>query len=450
MFKKILIANRGEIAVRVIRAARELDILTVAIYSEADKESLHTKLADEAVCIGPPQATLSYLNIPAIISAADVTGAEAIHPGYGFLAENPQFAQVCEESEIVFIGPPSSAIKKMGDKAAAKKSVAKAGVPTIPGTNGEARSEKEALSFAKSTSYPLMIKAVAGGGGRGMRMAQSDDELKKLLKTATLEAKEAFGDGRVYLEKCIEEPRHVEFQILVDRFGGAVHLGERDCSIQRRHQKLVEEAPSMALDEKLREEMGQAAVKAALAVSYLNAGTVEFLLDKEGNYYFMEMNTRLQVEHPVTEAVTGVDIVKEQIRLAASQKLDFVQDEVEINGHAIEFRINAEDPDNNFLPQAGKVTLYNPPGGLGVRVDSHLYSGYEISPYYDSLVAKLIVWDKTRDEALARSRRALDEFIIVGPKTTVPFHQRVVEDEHFIKGEVCTDFIAKRMSGGSK
>ncbi|MDI6799097.1 MAG: acetyl-CoA carboxylase biotin carboxylase subunit [Actinomycetota bacterium] len=445
MFNKILIANRGEIALRIIRACKELGIATVAVYSEADKESLHVKMADEAVCIGPAQSGLSYLNIPSIISAAELTGAEAVHPGYGFLAENSYFAEVLGSCDLTFIGPTPNAIELMGHKSAAKDKVKEIGVPTIPGSDGKIDDHKEALKFAKKTGYPVIIKASAGGGGRGMRAVQNEAELIDQIKMAETEAKAAFGDSEVYIEKYLEEPRHIEFQILADKFGNVIHLGERDCSIQRRHQKLIEEAPSVALSTKLRKEMGEAAIKIAKAVGYENAGTVEFLLDKHGDFYFMEMNTRVQVEHPVTEAVTGIDIVKEQIRIAAGEKLKHTQGEVKIIGHAIEFRINAEDPTKNFMPQAGDVKLYNPPGGPGVRVDSHLYSGYRVPPYYDSLIAKLIVWGETRDEAIIRSKRVLEEFIVVGIETIVPFHLKVIDNAFFKKGEIYTNFVARRI-----
>jgi len=445
VFKKVLIANRGEIALRIIRACRELDIPTVAVYSEADADSLHTKLADESVCIGPPDSGKSYLNIPGIISTAEVTGADAIHAGYGFLAENPQFAEVCESCGLTFIGPSSKAISAMGNKIEAKRLVKEAGVPVIPGSNGIVRSEEEALACAEEISYPVIIKAAAGGGGRGMRIAYNEGDLKRLLQTASSEAGTAFGNSDIYLEKYIEQPRHIEFQILADKYGNVIHLGERDCSIQRRYQKLIEESPSPILNREEREEMGKAAVAAAKAANYVNAGTVEFLVDEQENYYFMEMNTRIQVEHPVTEMVTGVDIVKEQIRLAAGERLAHSQSYIKLYGHAIEFRINAEDPEEDFLPRAGKIKLFNPPGGPGVRVDSHLYSGYVIPSHYDSLLAKLIVWGETRDEAILRARRALSEFIIVGLETTISFHLKVVEDEFFRKGEIYTDFISRRI-----
>jgi len=445
LFKKILIANRGEVALRVIRACRELNIPTVAVYSEADADSLHTKLAQEAVCIGPPQASKSYLNIPNIISAAELTGADAIHPGYGFLAENNQFAEICQSCDITFIGPPPKVIEDGGNKARAKKMMIEAGIPVIPGSNGPINSDQEALSFAEEISYPVIIKASAGGGGRGMRIVQNKEDLIKSLPLARAEAEAAFGSPEIYLEKYIEEPRHIEFQILADAYGEVIHLGERDCSIQRRHQKLIEESPCPSLSKEKREEIGQAAVLAAKTLNYVNAGTIEFLVDPEENYYFMEVNTRVQVEHPVTEMVTGFDIVKEQIRLAAGEALGFTQTDVTFKGHAIEFRINAEDPDKNFLPAGGEVKLYNPPGGPGVRVDSHLYSQYNVPTFYDSLLAKLIIWGINREEAIARAQRALEEFIIMGIPTTIPFHLKVLENAFFRRGEVYTNFISRRI-----
>ncbi|HDP69846.1 MAG TPA: acetyl-CoA carboxylase biotin carboxylase subunit [Actinobacteria bacterium] len=445
MFKKILIANRGEIALRIIRACKELSIPTVAVYSEADKDSLPVKLADEAVCIGPPQSAQSYLNIPSIISAAELTGADAIHPGYGFLAESPTFVEVCRSCNLEFIGPNVEVMKLMGSKALAKEKVSKIGVPVIPGTNSQIKDREEILKFTKEAGYPVMIKASAGGGGRGMRLAQNEYDLLNQIQMAQSEAKAAFGDPEIYFEKYIEEPRHIEFQIMGDRFGNVIHLGERDCSIQRRHQKLIEESPSAVLTSALRKKMGETAIKISKAIKYEGAGTIEFLLDKHGDFYFMEMNTRVQVEHPVTEVVTGIDIVKEQIRIAAGEKMRHTQDKVELNGHAIEFRINAEDPNKNFMPQAGEIKLFNPPGGPGVRVDSHIYSGYKIPPYYDSLLGKLIIWGETRDEAIARSKRALDEFIIIGPETVIPFHLKVIDNAFFRKGEVYTNFVSRRI-----
>ena len=448
-FSKILIANRGEIALRVIRACREMAISTVAVYSEADRDSLHTRMADEAVCVGPPPSGASYLNVPNIVSAALITGAEAVHPGYGFLAENAGFARACEDSGLVFIGPRPDAIERMGDKAVAKQTMAAAGVPTVPGSDGAVASDQDALRFAGEVGYPVLIKASAGGGGRGMRVATDPETLVSGLRAARAEAAVAFGDDTVYLERYLARPRHIEFQVLADTLGNAIHLFERDCSVQRRHQKLVEESPSPALTDDLRTAMGEAALKAVRAVDYTNAGTVEFLLDEDDSFYFMEMNTRVQVEHPVTEAVTGVDIIKEQIRVAAGSPLRHpLQEDIALRGHAIEFRINAEDPAHDFRPNPGHIELFNPPGGLGVRVDSHVYSGYHVPPNYDSLLAKLIVWGETRYEAINRARRALDEFIVVGIPTTIAFHQAVVEDECFRAGEVYTDFVDTRIFGG--
>ncbi|MDN5294121.1 MAG: acetyl-CoA carboxylase, biotin carboxylase subunit [Eubacteriales bacterium] len=445
MFKKILIANRGEIAVRVIRACRELGIATVAIYSEADRDSLHVKMADEAYCIGPAPSSKSYLNKANIIAAAEVSGADAIHPGYGFLAENANFAQICRDCGITFIGPPPEAIKKMGDKAVARETMMKAGVPVVPGTEGAVEDIDEARRIAEEIGYPVMIKAAAGGGGKGMRIAHNPHDLEKALQTAKAEAEAAFGNPAVYLEKYVEEPRHIEFQILADHYGNIIYLGERDCSLQRRNQKLVEEAPSPALTPELRRKMGEMAVRAAQAVGYTNAGTVEFLLDKHNNFYFIEMNTRIQVEHPVTEMVTGIDLVKEQIRIAAGEPLAWRQEDITINGWSIECRINAEDPARNFMPCPGKIEVYHPPGGPGVRVDSAAYQGYVIPPYYDSMVGKLIVWGRNRDEAIARMERALREFVIEGVKTTIPFHLRIMENAFFRRGEVYTNFIQRRM-----
>jgi acetyl-CoA carboxylase biotin carboxylase subunit len=448
VFSKILIANRGEVALRVIRSCKEMGIASVAVYSEADKDCLHARMADEAICIGPAPSRMSYLNMPNIISAALMSGAEAVHPGYGFLAENAQFAKACAASGLTFIGPSPEAIERMGDKSEARSTMAAAGVPVVPGSDGTVASEKEALQFAERVGYPVLIKASAGGGGKGMRRVENADELFSAFAAAKNEAAAAFGNDEVYLEKYVMRPRHVEFQVLADTHGNAVHLFERDCSIQRRHQKLVEEAPSPALTPELRERMGAAALKAVRAVDYVNAGTVEFLLDTDGSFYFMEMNTRVQVEHPVTEFITGVDIVKEQIRISAGEPMKHAsQDKVVMRGHAIEFRINAEDPEHDFRPSPGTIEVFNPPGGFGVRIDSHVYSGYFVPPHYDSLIAKLIVWGETRHEAVNRARRALDEFIVVGIPTTIPFHQRVVEDEMFQSGEVCTDFIDSRNLG---
>ena len=439
MFNKILIANRGEIALRVIRACRELGVKTVAIYSEADRYSLPVRFADEAVCIGPPPSKESYLNIPRIIAAAEITNADAIHPGYGFLAENANFAEICTSSGLTFIGPSSTAIASMGDKALAKETMRKAGVPVVPGSEGVISTAKEAMDLAHEIGFPVIIKATAGGGGRGMRIVREPGELENAFKTASHEAETAFANAAVYIEKFVEEPRHVEIQVMGDRFGTVLHYGERDCSIQRRHQKLIEESPSPAVTPELREMMGEAAVKGAQGVDYVGAGTIEFLLDKDKNFYFMEMNTRIQVEHPVTEEVLGVDLVKTQIQVAAGEKLKKFR--AKPQWHAIECRINAEDPDHNFRPSPGRVTSQHFPGGLGVRVDSHVYAGYEIPPYYDSLVAKLIVKDRTREEAIEKMLYALDEFIIEGVKTTVPFHVKVMKSEKFLSGIFDTRFI---------
>jgi len=443
MFKKILIANRGEIALRIIRACRELDIRTVAVFSEADRDSLHVRFADEDICIGPPISTLSYLNIPSILSAAMVTDAEAIHPGYGFLAENAHFSEVCEDCKLIFIGPSPEAIRKMGDKSEAKKTVAKAGVPVIPGSDDKVTTPEEAIEIAKKIGYPFILKASAGGGGKGMRLVRSELEISNAFLTASNEANKAFGDPSLYIEKYLEEPRHIEFQILGDKSGNIIHLGERECSIQRRHQKLVEEAPSVALDEHLRNKMGKAAVRAAKSVGYVGAGTVEFLLDKNKNFYFMEMNTRIQVEHPVTEMITGIDIVKEQIMIAAGEKVSISQKDVKIMGHSIECRINAEDSENGFRPCPGKIETYHAPGGPGVRVDSHAYEEYVIPSYYDSMISKLIVKGNDREEAIKIMHRALDEYIIEGIKTTIPFHLKIIENRDFLEGNLSTSFIEK-------
>ena len=446
MFKKILIANRSEIAVRIIRAAKEMGIKTVAIYSEADRESLHVKFADEAFCIGPPPPNQSYLNIPSIISVAEVAGVDAIHPGYGFLAENAKFAEICAAHKINFIGPPVSAMHKMGDKATARRTMMKAGVPVVPGTEGTISDEKEAQKMADIIGYPIAIKATAGGGGRGLRIAQDPGEFLHLMRTARSEAEAAFGNPEVYLEKYIEEPRHIEVQILADQHGNTIHLGERDCSIQRRHQKLVEESLSPAVDEKTRRKLGEAAVRAAKAANYYSAGTIEFLFDKHGKFYFMEMNTRVQVEHPVTEMITNVDIIREQILIATGEKMHLRQNDIKFTGHAIECRINAEDHRRNFMPCPGEIKAYLAPGGLGVRVDSHAYNGYIVQPYYDSLVAKLIVWGKTRLEAILRMERALDEFVIDGIATTIPFHLSVMRHEAFRAGKFSTKFIEEHLT----
>ncbi len=441
MFKKILVANRGEIALRIISACRELGIPTVAVYSEADRDALHVRFADEDVCIGPYPSAASYLNISAIVSAAEITEADAIHPGYGFLSENAYFAEILQDCHIAFIGPSPEAVRKMGDKALARRTVAAAGVPTIPGSPGPVETLDDALAFAKKAGYPVILKASAGGGGRGMRIARDQRELSGAFDTARAEAETAFGNAEVYLEKYLEEPRHIEFQVFGDSHGDIRQLGERECSIQRRHQKLIEEAPSTALDEALRARMGEAAVAAARAVSYTNAGTVEFLLDSQGRFYFIEMNTRLQVEHPVTEEVTAVDIVKEQIAVAAGEPLSFSR-RLSPRGHAIEFRINAEDP-VTFQPSPGKITTFHVPGGLGVRVDTAVYQGYVIPPHYDSLIAKLIVSGRDRREAIARGRRALDLFVIEGIKTSIPMHRKILDDPDFLDGRLSTRFMER-------
>ena len=447
MFSKILIANRGEIAVRIIRAAKELGISTVIVYSEADRDTLAVQMADEAICIGPAPAAKSYLNIPAIIGAAEITHAEAIHPGYGFLAENAGFARACVDNDIVFIGPSGDCIDAMGDKNNARETMNRVGVPTTPGSDGLIETVEEAAKFAEKVGYPVLIKASAGGGGKGMRVVEKPADLASSLAAAKAEAKGAFGNDDVYLEKYLSHPRHVEIQVLADDHGNAMHLCERDCSIQRRHQKLIEEAPSPALTPELRQRMGETALKAVAAVDYRNAGTIEFMLDTDGNFYFMEMNTRVQVEHTVSETITGTDIIKEQLRIASGDAMSCIGlAPVQPTCHAIEFRINAEDPDNNFMPCPGKITGLRFPGGPGVRVDTHLYEGYTVPPTYDSLLAKLIVWGADRDEAIQRARRALGEFIIEGVKTTIPFHLRVLENEAFLRGEAYTDFIESEMS----
>jgi len=445
VFKKVLIANRGEIALRVIRACQELSIRTVAVFSEADRESLHVRFADEAVCLGPPPAQDSYLQIPRIIAAAEVTGADAIHPGYGFLAENAEFAEICERTQITFIGPTPHQIRSMGDKATARRTMIAEGVPTVPGTEDVVEDADEALRAAGEIGFPVMIKATAGGGGKGMRVAPDASSFQKLLQAAQNEASAAFGDASVYLEKFVERPRHVEFQIFGDKQGRVIHLGERDCTVQRRHQKLIEEAPSPALTPELREEMGTAAVKAARAIDYVGAGTVEFLLDPQGNFYFIEMNTRIQVEHPVTEVTAGVDLVKEQIRVAAGAPLSFPEEGVTLRGHAIEFRINAEDPERNFAPSPGQIVTFHPPGGPGVRIDTHVYAGYYMPPYYDSLLAKVIVHGATREEALLRGRNALSMFVIEGVSTTIDFLGRIVRHPDFWAGDIDTSFVDKMM-----
>ena len=443
MFKKLLIANRGEIALRIIRACHELEVRTVAVYSEADRESLHVRFADEEVCIGPPPAAESYLDIRRIISAAEITGAEAIHPGYGFLAENAEFSEICQRSNLTFIGPTPGQIRAMGDKATARRTMMDVGVPTVPGSEGVINDPEEASLVARDIGFPIMIKASAGGGGKGMRVAMDPESFEKLFRQAGNEAEAAFGDGGVYLEKFISKPRHVEFQVFGDRMGRIVHLGERDCTIQRRHQKLIEEAPSPALTPEMRSEMGDAAVRAAKAIDYVGAGTVEFLLDEDGHFYFIEMNTRIQVEHPVTEVTTGFDLLKEQIRVAAGEPLSFPEEQVEHRRHAIEFRINAEDPARNFAPCPGQITTFHAPGGPGVRMDTHVYTGYHVPPYYDSLLAKLIISGNTREEAIIRARHSLDSFVIEGIPTTIGILARITRDPHFVSGEVDTGFVAR-------
>jgi acetyl-CoA carboxylase biotin carboxylase subunit len=445
MFKKVLVANRGEIAVRVIRACRELGIRTVAVYSEADRDSLHVRMADEAFCIGPPPAAESYLNIPNILSTAELLGVDAIHPGYGFLAEDPRFAEICRDAHITFIGPSPEAIEAMGNKARARELAQKAGVPVVPGSPGPVRNEREAAAVAERIGYPLLVKASAGGGGRGMRVVHNRDDLDRALQTAQRESEAAFGSGEVYLEKYLEEPRHVEVQVLADARGNVVHLGERECSIQRRHQKLLEEAPAPGISPRLRANLHRAAVRLTQSIGYTNAGTVEFLVDRQENFYFIEMNTRIQVEHPVTEAVTGLDLVQEQIRIAAGERLRFGQRDVEFRGHAIECRINAEDPAHDFRPSPGRVVGFVPPGGPGVRVDTHVYAGYTIPPYYDSLVAKVVAWGRDRAEAIARMERALREFEVVGVRTTIPLHRAILENAFFRRGEVYTNFVQRRV-----
>ena len=440
MFRKVLIANRGEIAVRIIRACREIGIPTVAIYSQADANSLHVRLATEAYCIGPAQSAKSYLSIPAIISAAIVSGADAIHPGYGFMSERADFAEICEKHGIKFIGPTAEAMRKMGDKATARKTMIENNVPVTPGT-GILKTVEEVKEFANKVGYPIILKATAGGGGKGMRIVRSDDEVETNMNLCQSEAQNFFGNPDVYAEKFLENPRHIEVQILGDQYGNVVHLGERDCSIQRRHQKLLEEAPSPAIDEETRKEMGAAAVRAAKAINYEGAGTCEFLLDHDGKWYFMEMNTRIQVEHCVTEMISNVDLVREQILVAAGEKLDFTQDDIVLRGHAIECRINAENPEKDFMPNPGQITGYVTPGGFGVRVDSHAYQDYKIPPYYDSMIGKLICWGRTRNEARRRMYRALKEYVITGVETTIPFHQEIIEDPVFMSGKFNTGFI---------
>jgi acetyl-CoA carboxylase, biotin carboxylase subunit len=444
-FSKILIANRGEIALRILRTCEEMGIATVAVHSTVDRSALHVQFADEAVCIGEAPSGKSYLNVPNIIAAALTCNATAIHPGYGFLAENAKFAEICADHQIHFIGPSPDSIRRMGDKSTAKETMQKSGVPTVPGSDGLVEDEETVKELAAKIGFPLMVKATAGGGGRGMRLVRQPGDLIKLFLAAKGEAEAAFGNGGVYLEKFIEKPRHIEFQILADNHGNVVHLGERDCSIQRRHQKLLEEAPSPALTPELREKMGEAAVRAAKSIGYRGAGTIEFLLDASGDFYFMEMNTRIQVEHPVTEMITGLDLIAEQIRVAQGEKLAFSQKDIIFRGHSIECRINAEDPDRNFRPHPGRISAYLPPGGPGVRIDSHVYPDYEIPPYYDSLIGKLIVWGPDRPTAIARMRRALQECAITGVPTTISFHQKILENPDFQKGLVYTNFVEQMM-----
>jgi acetyl-CoA carboxylase biotin carboxylase subunit len=447
MFRRILVANRGEVAARIIRACREMDIETVAVFSTADADSPHLRLADRRVCIGPAPSSESYLNMDAILQAAEQNDCQALHPGFGFLAENAHFAARVRQQQLTWIGPPSRSIAKMGDKAEARRAMKAAGLPTIPGTEGILEGVEEARIAAAEVGYPVLLKATAGGGGKGMRSCGNDEELAKAYSEASLEAEKAFGNAGLYLEKVLLGARHIEFQVLADAYGSAVHLGERECSVQRRHQKLLEEAPSPAMEEATRDEVGRRAADAAAAIGYTSAGTMEFLRDVEGNHYFMEMNTRLQVEHPVTEMISGVDIVQEQIRIAANQPLQISQADVGIDGHAIEFRINAEDPDEDFRPDPGKITVFEPPSGDGIRIDTHVESGYEIPPFYDSMIAKLIVWGSDRNDAILRSERALDEFRIEGVKTTIPIHRRILAESAFRKGAYDTLWLERLLDG---
>ena len=445
MVEKVLIANRGEIALRIIRSCRELGIATVAVFSTIDKKALHVQLADEAVCVGDSLSNKSYLNIPNILAAATSRGVDAIHPGYGFLAENDKFAEMCNDHGIVFIGPSPKAIRSMGDKSTAKETMEAVGVPTVPGSKGLLSNVDEAYKLADDIGYPVIIKATAGGGGRGMRLVENADNLEKMFKAAQGEAEAAFGNDGLYMEKFIKKPRHVEIQILADRSGNVIHLGERDCSVQRRHQKLLEESPSPAINSSIREKMGKAAISAAKSIGYEGAGTVEFLVDNKNNFYFMEMNTRIQVEHPVTEMVTGVDLIAEQIKIAGGENLEFNQDDIKLNGHAIECRINAEDPSHNFRPSPGKITGWLPPGGPGVRVDSHVYTGYEIPPFYDSLIGKLIVWGKDRNTAIKRMNRALNECAVTGIPTTINFHLTLLNKTKFMEGKIHTKYVEEEL-----
>ncbi len=441
MFSKILIANRGEIAVRVIRACKEMGIRTVAVYSEADRNSLHVRLADEAICVGGPKAEQSYLNIPAIVSAAEIADVDGIHPGYGFLSQNAHFAEICESCNITFIGPSAQSIRLMGDKIAAKDLMRKAGIPIVPGSMAAIRNKEDALKVARRIQYPVIVKAAAGGGGRGMRVCHNDVRLISALMTCQTEAQASFGNSDVFVEKYVQQPRHIEFQILADKAGHTIHLGERDCTVQRRHQKLIEESPSPAVDPKLRRKMGEIAVRAAKAAGYFSVGTVEFLLDKDGSFFFIEMNTRIQVEHPVTEMVTGLDLIKEQIRVASGEELPVRQDDVKLNGWAIECRVNAEDPSNGFSPSPGRISIYQQPGGRGVRVDTHVSAGYDVPPYYDSLLAKLITYGETRMDAIRIMQRALEEYLIEPIRTTIPLHRQIFSDPIFIRGHIATDYI---------
>ncbi|MFA5320269.1 MAG: acetyl-CoA carboxylase biotin carboxylase subunit [Candidatus Omnitrophota bacterium] len=441
MFSKILIANRGEIALRIIRACRELGIKTVAVFSEADRNSMHARMADESICIGKAASSGSYLNIPAIISAAEIADVEGIHPGYGFLSENSHFAEICESCKITFIGPTTENIRLMGDKMVARLSMQKAGLPIVPGSAAVIEKKEEAVKIAKKIGYPVIIKAASGGGGKGMRICHNDISLMSSLMVAQQEADKNFGNPNVYIEKYLDKPRHIEIQLLADKYGKTLYLGERDCSIQRRHQKLLEESPSPVIDAKLRKRLGELAVKGVKSVNYVSAGTMEFLLDAHNNFYFMEMNTRIQVEHPVTEMVTGIDLIKEQLKIACGERLLMHQEDIKLCGAAIECRINAEDPEKNFMPCPGKIETLFLPGGPGIRVDTHIYQGYEISPHYDSLVAKIIAHGRNRQEAIRIMQRALSEFTIAPIKTTIPFHQRLLENPHFLKGDISTHFV---------